>query len=38
MVRYILATGGVLLVVIVVIVGRTAIRALRDFIVNLWPH
>ena len=39
MVRYILTTGVVLLVLIlVVIVGRAAIRALREFIVNLWPH
>ena len=39
MVRYILTTGVVLLIVVlVVIVGRTTIRALREFIVNLWPH
>jgi hypothetical protein len=37
MVRYILATGVVFLVILV-IVGRTAMRAFRDFIVNLWPH
>jgi hypothetical protein len=38
MVRYILTTGVAFLVVILVIVGRTAMRAFRDFIVNLWPH
>jgi hypothetical protein len=27
-----------LVLILVVIVGRAAIRALRGFIVNLWPH
>jgi hypothetical protein len=35
-VKYLLAIGIVLL--ILAIAGRAAIRALRDLIVNLWPH
>jgi hypothetical protein len=35
-VKYLLAIGVV--VMIVAIVWRAAIRALRGFIVNLWPH
>jgi hypothetical protein len=35
-VKYLLAIGVVLL--ILAIAGRAAIRALRDLIVNLWPH
>jgi hypothetical protein len=39
MLSYVLTTGVVLLILIlVVIVGRATIRALREFIVNLWPH
>ena len=36
MVKYLVAIGVVVL--ILAIVGRAAIRALRGFIVNLWPH
>jgi hypothetical protein len=36
LVKYLLAIGVVLL--ILAIAGRAAIRALRDLIVNLWPH
>jgi hypothetical protein len=35
-VKYVLASGAVIL--ILAIAGRAAIRALRDLIVNLWPH
>jgi hypothetical protein len=35
-VKYLLGIGVVIL--ILAIVGRAAIRALRDLIVSLWPH
>jgi hypothetical protein len=35
-VKYVLAIGVVIL--ILAIVGRAAIRVLRDLIGNLWPH
>jgi hypothetical protein len=35
-VKYVLAIGVAIL--ILALVGRAAIRTLRDLIVNLWPH
>jgi hypothetical protein len=35
-VKYVLVIGVVIL--ILAIVGRAAMRTLRDLIVNLWPH
>ena len=35
-VKYLLGIGVVIL--ILALVGRAAIRALRDLIVSLWPH
>jgi hypothetical protein len=37
-VKYVLAIGVVILILILAIVGRAAIRVLRDLIGNLWPH